>query len=215
MSIASWLLLTVIIKGFGEHQRWEARTVARAPGAALACDGTNDSYPLVVTANGMLHAPGLTNSTDTRARFLLILAQQRIVGRLAVLLSVGLLADAACRLEPGSPVRVPQVAQDHPRTLVRRVDKLAIADIDPSRRQARLAGILEKHQIARLELMGINRASAGCLSREASWLATTGDLIHDVVDEAGAVEASRGRPAPGVRAPQILQRVRRDLTSRR
>ena len=88
-------------------------------------------------------------------------------------LGLGLLADAACRLEPGSPVRVPQVAQDHPGTLVRGADELAMTDVDPDMGQARLVGILEKDQFARLEFMGIDRTSAGCLAREASWQATT------------------------------------------
>ena len=79
-----------------------------------------------------------------------------------------------------------------------------MADIDPGMGQARLVGILEKDQIARLQFMGVERTSAGCLAREASWQATTGDLLDDVVDEARAIEASGGRPTPGVRAPRYF-----------
>src|SRR5579884_2015880 len=93
------------------------------------------------------------------------------------------------------------------RARVRRVDEVAVPDVDPD-----VVEPVEEHEVAGLELVarhrdGVRRVPLGhrvVRQRDA-------ELPEDVLDEAGAVEAGIRAPAgPFVRDPEVLQRDRDD-----
>src|SRR5205085_2149212 len=96
--------------------------------------------------------------------------------------------------------------------LVDGMDERATADINTVVREAGHIGVREEHRIAGLKVAQADPRTAVELAPHAARNVDAGDLV-DVPDEAGAVEASRRRPAEHVAIAQVPHRVRDDPTA--
>ena len=100
-----------------------------------------------------------------------------------------------------------QVADDDSGRFVRGVDKLVVANVNPDMRQTECVRVLEKDQVARLELLASNRSAVAPLRRYRVPDLFAQNVHHDPAGEPRTVKRVRSVGCPDVGIPDILHRV--------